>query len=59
MLTVFILISSVIGEGGEAVVVPSSEKTAADRSVREYGFNMVASDKIAMVRNVPDTRMDE
>lgn len=35
------------------------EKAAADRSVREYGFNMVASDKISMHRNVPDTRMDE
>lgn len=36
-----------------------SEKQAADRSVREFGFNMVASDKIAMDRLIPDTRMDE
>ena len=35
------------------------EKMAAERTVREFGFNMVASDKIAMDRTVPDTRMDE
>ena len=39
--------------------VSMDEKDAADRSVREYGFNMVASDKIAMNRTNPDTRMDE
>lgn len=47
------------GEGGEAVYVSMSEKEAADRSVREFGFNMVASDKIAMNRTIPDTRMEE
>jgi polypeptide N-acetylgalactosaminyltransferase len=36
-----------------------AEKTAADQSVREFGFNMIISDKIAMDRTIPDTRMDE
>ena len=47
------------GENGEAVYVSMAEKAAADRSVQEFGFNMVASDQIAMDRNVPDTRLDE
>ena len=47
------------GEGGEAVFTSMSEKEASDRSVREYGFNMVVSDKIAMNRTIPDTRLAE
>ncbi|CAL1530402.1 unnamed protein product [Lymnaea stagnalis] len=47
------------GEGGTAVVVSLEEKDEADRQTREYGFNMVASDKVAMNRTVPDTRMPE
>jgi polypeptide N-acetylgalactosaminyltransferase len=47
------------GEGGDAVYVSMSEKDAAERSVREFGFNMVASDKISMNRTIPDTRMEE
>ena len=47
------------GEGGEPVYTSMEEKMAADRSVREFGFNMVVSDKIAMDRTIPDTRMDE
>jgi polypeptide N-acetylgalactosaminyltransferase len=35
------------------------EKDASERSIREYGFNMVVSDKIAMNRTIPDTRMPE
>ena len=35
------------------------EKAKADQTVREYGFNMVASEKIAMNRSIPDTRMAE
>lgn len=47
------------GDGGEPVYTSMSEKQAADRSVREFGFNMVASDKIAMDRTIPDTRLEE
>jgi polypeptide N-acetylgalactosaminyltransferase len=35
------------------------EKSAADRSTHEFGFNMVNSDKISLDRTIPDTRMDE
>ena len=48
-----------LGENGESVYTTMEEKEAADRSIQEYGFNMVASDKIAMDRTIPDTRMDE
>ncbi len=48
-----------LGEKGEAVYTSMEEKAAADRSVREFGFNMIASDKIAMDRSIPDTRLDE
>ena len=48
-----------LGENGEAVYTSMAEKPDADRSVREFGFNMVASDKISMTRTIPDTRLDE
>ena len=35
------------------------EKSKVDQTVRDFGFNMVASDKMPMNRTVPDTRMDE
>ncbi|CAH1791951.1 unnamed protein product [Owenia fusiformis] len=47
------------GEGGEPVYISMAEKAQGDRSTQEFGFNMVASDKISMTRRVPDTRMDE
>jgi len=47
------------GEGGQPVFAGMDEKAAADRTVREFGFNMVVSDKISMDRTIPDTRMDE
>ena len=47
------------GEKGKPVITKLEEKAAADRETREYGFNMVASEKVAMNRTVPDTRMDE
>lgn len=47
------------GEGGQPVFTSMEEKSAADRSVHEFGFNMVNSDKISLDRTIPDTRMDE
>ena len=47
------------GEHGKPVKLSREEESQAQRTIHEFGFNMVASDKIAMVRNVPDTRMDE
>lgn len=47
------------GDGGQAVYTGMEEKIQADKSVREYGFNMINSDKIAMNRTIPDTRLEE
>ncbi|XP_076463576.1 N-acetylgalactosaminyltransferase 7-like isoform X2 [Babylonia areolata] len=47
------------GEDGKPVHTSMEEKSRADRTVREFGFNMVASDKVPMNRSIPDTRMDE
>ena len=47
------------GEDGVAVILDPSEKAAADASIREFGFNMVASDKISLDRRVKDTRNPE
>ncbi|XP_060593944.1 LOW QUALITY PROTEIN: N-acetylgalactosaminyltransferase 7-like [Ruditapes philippinarum] len=47
------------GEGGQPVFTTMEEKSAADRSTHEFGFNMVNSDKISLDRTIPDTRMDE
>ncbi|KAJ8308667.1 hypothetical protein KUTeg_013541 [Tegillarca granosa] len=47
------------GEKGQPVYTSMEEKIKADQSVREFGFNMVNSDKIAMDRTIPDTRMEE
>jgi len=51
--------NGVEGEGGDPVYTSMEERARADRLMREYGFNMVASDKIAMNRTIPDTRMSE
>ena len=47
------------GEGGVAVHLEAHEKSEADRSVREFGFNMVASEKISLDRRIKDTRPAE
>ena len=49
----------VSGEDCKAVHTSMEEKAKASQTVREFGFNMVVSDKIAMNRSVPDTRMEE
>ncbi|GAB1602272.1 N-acetylgalactosaminyltransferase 7-like [Argonauta hians] len=51
--------SSLPGENGEPVYTSMTEKSEADASVHEYGFNMVASNKISLTRTIPDTRMNE
>ncbi|XP_059173884.1 N-acetylgalactosaminyltransferase 7-like [Physella acuta] len=47
------------GENGKPVHLSSEEKYQAEQSVTEFGFNMVASDKVAMDRSIPDTRPEE
>lgn len=47
------------GENGEGVSLAASDKAEGDRSVREFGFNMVASDKISLDRRIKDTRPAE
>lgn len=47
------------GEGGEPVYHDMSEEGEAKKQLHDYGFNMVVSDKIAMNRSIPDTRLDE
>ncbi|XP_014670029.1 PREDICTED: N-acetylgalactosaminyltransferase 7-like [Priapulus caudatus] len=46
------------GDGGTAVKTDMSSAEVRN-GIRQYGFNMVASDKISLNRTVPDTRMDE
>lgn len=46
------------GEGGTAVKTDMGSSEVRE-AIRQYGFNMVASDKIAMDRTIIDTRMDE
>ncbi|XP_076464804.1 N-acetylgalactosaminyltransferase 7-like [Babylonia areolata] len=47
------------GQRGEAVYTAMDEKAKADAQIQQYGFNMVNSDKIAMNRTIPDTRLEE
>ncbi|CAF0779155.1 unnamed protein product [Adineta steineri] len=47
------------GEGGVPVILTAAEEQAAQRTIAEFGFNMVASDKISMDRRIKDTRPAE
>ncbi|XP_070578286.1 N-acetylgalactosaminyltransferase 7-like [Ptychodera flava] len=51
--------SSGPGEYGVAVKLDPDEQEAYDRSIKEYGFNVVISDKISLDRSVPDIRHRE
>lgn len=47
------------GENGQPVHTGMEERSRADKSIREFGFNMINSDKISMNRTIQDTRLDE
>ncbi|CAF0754632.1 unnamed protein product [Rotaria sordida] len=47
------------GEGGTPVIVSAAEEQEAQRTITRYGFNMVASDKISLDRQIKDTRLEE
>ncbi|XP_005105766.2 N-acetylgalactosaminyltransferase 7 [Aplysia californica] len=47
------------GENGASVKVPDGKRALAQHTIQEFGFNMVASDQVAMDRVVPDTRLPE
>jgi hypothetical protein len=46
-------------EIGVPVILSASEEKAAQKTITQYGFNMVASDKISMDRRIKDTRPEE
>jgi len=52
-------VSNAPGEGGRPVEVPARQRALAQHMINEYGFNMVASDQVAMDRVIPDTRLRE
>lgn len=47
------------GEGGVPVILSNEQKERAKQTVREYGFNMVASGLVSMDRRIKDTRPNE
>jgi polypeptide N-acetylgalactosaminyltransferase len=47
------------GEYGEGVYLKGEEVEQGKESVKTYGFNMVASDKISLDRVIKDTRNPE
>jgi hypothetical protein len=46
------------GENGEGVQLQGEEKKLGEKSVSDYGFNEVASEKISLDRHARDTRYD-
>lgn len=58
-ILILVLNLSTSGEYGEPVITEDDEKTKAEMSAREFGFNMINSDKIAMDRALPDIRLKE
>ncbi|KAM3939165.1 N-acetylgalactosaminyltransferase 7 isoform 1-T1 [Leptodactylus fuscus] len=47
------------GEGGKPFVLGSDYKESVQASIKEFGFNMVASDMISLDRTVNDLRHEE
>ena len=48
-----------LGENGIAVALDPAEKDKYEKSFKNYGFNMVISDRISLDRSVPDIRDPE
>lgn len=44
---------------GVPVILSAAEEAKAQATITQYGFNMVASDKISMDRSIKDTRPAE
>lgn len=47
------------GEGAKPLVLGPEYKDSVQASVKEFGFNMVASDMISLDRSISDIRHDE
>jgi hypothetical protein len=47
------------GENGEGVQLTGEDKKLGEKSVADYGFNEVASEKISLDRHARDTRYDK
>lgn len=47
------------GEGGKPFVLGEEYKDAVQASIKEFGFNMVASDMISLDRSINDLRHEE
>lgn len=47
------------GEGGKPFILGSEYKESVQASIKEFGFNMVASDMISLDRTVNDLRQEE
>ena len=47
------------GENGGPVDTPVDQQRAADESIAEFGFNMVARRKVSLDRQIKDTRHPE
>uniref|UniRef100_A0A3P9KBN8 Polypeptide N-acetylgalactosaminyltransferase n=1 Tax=Oryzias latipes TaxID=8090 RepID=A0A3P9KBN8_ORYLA len=47
------------GEGAKPLILGSEYKESVQASIKEFGFNMVASDMISMDRTISDLRNDE
>lgn len=48
-----------VGEYGKAVYTTAEEKSAVDASIKEFGFNLIASDKVSLDRLPKDLRHEE